>query len=55
MNGSRALFVAALALVVLSGIAPADRTTWWLEVAPVLAGLTVLLATRQRFPWTPLA
>jgi len=55
LNGSRALFVAALALVVLSGIAPADRTTWWLEVAPVLAGLTVLLATRQRFPWTPLA
>ena len=55
MNGSRALFVAALALVVLSGIAPADRTTWWLEVAPVLAGLAVLLATRRRFPWTPLA
>jgi len=55
VNGSRALFVAALALVVLSGIAPVDRTTWWLEVAPVLAGLAVLLATRQRFPWTPLA
>jgi putative membrane protein len=55
VNLSRALFVAALAILVVSGIAPADRTTWWLEVAPVILGAAVLLATRRRFPWTPLA
>ena len=34
---------------------PADRLTWWLEVAPALLGLAVLLATRRRFPLTALA
>jgi putative membrane protein len=55
VNFSRALFVAALAILVVSGIAPADRATWWLEVAPVVVGAAVLLATRRHFPWTPLA
>jgi putative membrane protein len=45
--------VVAGALVV-SGIAPYDRVTWWLEVAPVLVALPILLATRERFPLTPL-
>ena len=39
-----------LAVLVWSGIAPADRFTWWLEVAPVLIGLAVVLATHRRFP-----
>jgi putative membrane protein len=43
-----------LALLVLSGIAPYDRGTWLLEVAPVLIALPVLWATRRRFPLTPL-
>jgi len=47
------LGVAAVALVA-SGIAPYDRTTWWLEVAPVLIGAPILVATRRRFPLTPL-
>jgi len=42
-----------LALAV-SGIEPTDRTTWWLEVAPVLMAVPLLIATRQRFPLTPL-
>lgn len=33
---------------------PHDYPTWWLEVAPALLGLVVLLATRRRFPLTPL-
>lgn len=36
----------------LSGIAPYDRSTWLLEVAPVLIVAPVLLVTRRRFPLT---
>ena len=46
-----ALTVAAL---IWSGIAPYDRTTWWLEVMPVLIALPVLYLTRRRYPLTPL-
>ena len=50
--------IAGLALVlialVVSGIHPYDRTTWWLEVAPVLIALPIILATYQRFPLTDL-
>ncbi len=38
----------------ISAITPFDRTTWWLEVAPVLIALPILWATRRRFPLTPL-
>ena len=37
-----------------SGIAPHDRATWWLEVAPVLIGLAILIPTYGRFPLTSL-
>ncbi len=40
--------------LVLSGIAPVDRATWWLEVAPVLIGAPVLFLTWRRFPLTRL-
>lgn len=42
-----------LALAV-SGIAPYDRGTWLLEVAPVLIALPVMAWTWRRFPLTPL-
>jgi putative membrane protein len=45
--------VVAIALVA-SGIAPYDRATWWLEVAPVLIAAAVIAATWQRFPLTTL-
>lgn len=50
--------LALLALVGLalaaSALAPYDRATWWMEVAPVLSVAPVLLATHRRFPLTPL-
>ena len=47
------LALGVVALVV-SGIGPHDRLTWWLEVAPVLIGIPMLLWTRRAFPLTPL-
>jgi len=46
----------AIFLLVLgwSAIAPRDRLTWWLEVAPALLALIVLALSRRRFPLTPL-
>lgn len=44
----------AVALIA-SGIAPRDRLTWFMEVAPVLIALPLLLATRERFAFTTLA
>jgi putative membrane protein len=50
------LILLGLALVALiaSGIGPYDRATWYLEVAPVVIGGAVLIATYRRFPLTPL-
>jgi putative membrane protein len=47
------LALTAVALIV-SGIGPHSRTTWYLEVAPVVIGAVVLIATHRRFPLTPL-
>jgi putative membrane protein len=43
-----------LAVLVWSGIRPFDRTTWIMEVAPVMIVLPVLWMTQQRFPLTTL-
>ncbi len=48
------LLVAALAVLVWSGIGPRDRGTWAMEVAPVLLAIPILVATHRRFPLTPL-
>jgi len=42
------------ATFVWSAIAPHDRATWWLEVAPALLALGILAATARRAPLTPL-
>lgn len=49
-----ALLVIVSGALVVSGIAPYDRLTWFMEVAPVLIVLPVLLASRQRYPLTTL-
>ncbi|MDX3659463.1 DUF2238 domain-containing protein [Streptomyces sp. ID05-26A] len=40
--------------LVASGIAPHSRSTWYLEVAPVVIGGALLVATYRRFRLTPL-
>ena len=45
---------ALVAALVASGIAPYERATWAMEVAPVAILLPVLWATRRRYPLTPL-
>ncbi len=49
-----AVLAAAVVMLAASGFAPRDRLTWFLEVAPLLAAIPVLVATRRRFPLTPL-
>lgn len=51
----RGLAAVTVAALVASGVGPYDRPTWWMEVAPVLLGLPLLVATRRRFPLTTLA
>ena len=43
-----------MAVLIWSAIAPYDRLTWWLEVAPALIALVLLAITWQRFPLTTL-
>jgi putative membrane protein len=49
-----ALLVATALVFVWSGVHPLERGTWWLEVAPVLVGVPVLVATYSRFRLSPL-
>ena len=54
---TRALVVSAavlMGLLVISGVRPYDRTTWLLEVLPVLIALPLLWTTYNRFPLTTL-
>ncbi len=43
-----------LAALVVSGLQPHDRLTWWLEVFPVIIGIAVMIPTRAAFPLTRL-
>lgn len=47
------LVIVGVALVV-SAIDPYDRTTWWLEIFPILIAVPILVLTARRFPLTPL-
>jgi putative membrane protein len=53
-RGLLALGAAVLAALAVSGIAPKDRLTWWMEVMPVLIAVPVIAATWKRFPLTTL-
>jgi len=48
------LFVAGLVVLAWSAVGPHDYFTWFMEVAPILIGVPILLATYRRFPLTPL-
>lgn len=47
------LLIGFIALVI-SGIMPKDRTTWWLEVMPIFLVVPVLIAVFKQFAFTPL-
>jgi putative membrane protein len=49
------LVLVAVGGLVITGIAPHERATWSLEVAPVIVALPILFWTRKRFPLTSLA
>lgn len=49
------LLSVVLAALIVSGISPYERATWWAEVMPVLIAVPLLVATWRRFPFTPLA
>jgi putative membrane protein len=48
------LLTLVAAALVISGWNPYERTTWLLEVFPVLLGAPILVATHTRFPLTAL-
>jgi putative membrane protein len=48
------LLLTAGSVLVWSGIRPHDRFTWLLEVAPVLIGAPILIASHRKFRLTPL-
>ncbi len=50
-----ALLLSGAAILIASGIAPAERLTWLLEVAPALIGGALLVATYRRFAFTSVA
>lgn len=57
MLGERALVALGMllvAVVAVSAIDPYDRPTWWMETAPVLLALPLLVITYRRYPLTPL-
>jgi len=49
------LLIMGIILLTISGISPYDRATWWMEVAPILIAVPLLLVSAKRFPLTPLA
>jgi len=49
-----ALLLIVGAALVLSGLHPYDRTTWWLEIFPILIAAPILVLTARRFPLTTL-
>jgi putative membrane protein len=57
MQGPRyplALLAITIVLLAISGYKPYEMATWWMEVAPVIVAIPILLATYERFPLTPL-
>ena len=47
-----ALGAIVVALLALSGLHPYERSTWWMEVAPIFIVAPILVLTSRRFPLT---
>ena len=55
MHNRRRLFTLGaivVALLVFSGVHPHERSTWWMEVAPIFIVAPILALTARRFPLT---
>lgn len=50
-----ALLIALGGVLAWSAHQPRDAAVWWMEAAPVLVAVPLLIATRHRFPLTDLA
>lgn len=50
LNATLAAMV--IAVLVVSGISPYERLTWFMEVAPVLIALPLMILTRRNYPLT---
>ncbi|MES2012242.1 MAG: DUF2238 domain-containing protein [Pseudomonadota bacterium] len=59
MQPKRHFFLWLSTILVLSfawsAYSPLSRLTWWLEIAPILIALPILILTHQRFAFTQLA
>ncbi len=44
--------LSGLAILTWSGIAPYERGTWWMEIAPALIAAPLMIATYKKFPLT---
>ena len=53
--GNPAKIILTLAVLVWSGNSPFDRTTWWMEVAPVFIVLPFLILMRKKIPLSELS
>ena len=51
-NLQDSLLAIVVVALIASGIAPTDRLTWLMEVAPVLIALPLMIATRRSYPLT---
>jgi putative membrane protein len=49
-----AALVALLSLLIVSGLHPYERATWWLEIMPILIAVPILIFTARRFQLTTL-
>ena len=57
LSREKPLILAMLALLLImafSAIHPYDRTTWFMEVAPIFIALPIMIVTYRRFPLTTL-
>lgn len=46
--------IVLIAILIVSGLHPYDRATWWMEVMPVMIALPILAWSYRRFPLTNL-
>lgn len=55
-DGRRDILLGAVVVgaLLVSGIAPYDRATWWMEVLPAMIAVPLIAATRKSYPLTTL-